>query len=289
MTDLRACAVAAHSRAGGIFLGDNLDVMRRLFDDHQRVHLTYADPPYKTGDDFYFKPRGGGPREFAFSDRWPSLDAYLTALRERLVAARDLLTEDGSLVLHVDPTHGHEVRRVLDSVFGPACFANEIIWRYRRWPTPARSFQRMHDALFLYRRNPKAEPRWTQLYEPLTPSTMARFGDRKKYKFNDGDRVRSVVTDEPSPGSRMSDVWDIPIIAPVSRERTGYPTQKPKALLERIISACSHEGDTVLDPYCGSGTTLVVAKRLRRTGIGIDISPLAVRVSRERLGLRETA
>lgn len=280
-----------------LFHGDNLDHMQRLHAAGTRAHLIYADPPFNTGRDFAFKPRDGGPEEHAYSDKWPSLDAFIAALRERAVAMRDLLTPDGCLVLHCDPETSHYVKVMLDGVFGRACFANEIVWRYRRWPSPSRHFQWSHDVLFRYVRTHNELPRWTQLYEPLAPNTVRGFGGKRQRKDwngksqerctgTDGRRV-PVATSEESVGAAMSDVWDLPFVGPVSKERTGYPTQKPEALLERIMTACSHPGDSVLDPYCGSGTTLAVAKRLNRKPIGIDASPVAVRVASKRLGLSD--
>lgn len=264
--------------------GDNLEVMRRLHAEGERVHLAYLDPPFNTGRDFTFKPRGAGPEEHAYSDRWPSLEAFVEALRERVAVVRDLLTPDGTMVLHVDPETSHYVKVMLDGVFGRQCFANEIVWRYRRWPTPARHFQRMHDVLLRYVRDPNVEPRWTQLYEELAESTRATWGDRKQRAVvKDGKRARSESTDAPSVGVAMSDVWEIPVIAPSGGERTGYPTQKPEALLERVVTGCSLPGDTVIDPYAGSGTTMAVAEKLGRRWIGIDASPVAVRVASERM------
>lgn len=265
--------------------GDNLEVMGTLLSAGTRVHLAYLDPPFCTGRDFAYEPPGGGLEEHAYSDKWPSLEAFIRALRERVALVRALLAPDGCMVLHADPATSHYVKVMLDSVFGRACFANEIIWRYRRWPTKAPHFQWMHDVLFRYVRDAREKPRWTQLHEPLAPSTVATWGKQKqRAQVQDGRRVRSTTTAELTPGAPMSDVWtDIGILAPVSSERTGYPTQKPEALLERIVTACSYELDTVLDPFAGSCTSGVVAERLRRSWIGIDYSPVAVRVGTTRL------
>jgi site-specific DNA-methyltransferase (adenine-specific) len=170
-------------------------------------------------------------------------------------------------------------------VFGPGCFASEIIWRYRRWPAKTVNFQRVHDVLLRYVKDPSVTPCFTTLYEPLAPSTLATWGDRKQRAVvgNDGRRARSSSTQEKTPGAPMGDVWDIGIVAPVARERTGYPTQKPEALLERVIQSCSGPGDWVLDPYSGSGTTLAVGARLGRRVMGMDNSPEALRVTQQRL------
>lgn len=261
--------------------GDNLPILRSIAPGS--VHLCYADPPFCTQRDFAYKPRDGGQEEHAYSDRWPSLDAFVATLRERVVAIHDVLAPDGCFILHCDPSTSHYVKVMLDGVFGRDCFANEIVWKYRRWPTPAKHFQWMHDVLLRYARTP-GSVRWNQLHEPLAASTVKTFGTRKqRADFSAGHRKPGQVEEE-SPGVAISDVWtDIGIIAPVAKERTGYPTQKPEALMERIIASCSHEGDTVLDPFAGSGTTLAVAQRMGRRWVGIDSSPVAVRVATERL------
>lgn len=262
-----------------IVCGDNLEVMRAM--PPACVHLVYGDAPYFTNRDFMTDD--GRP---AYSDRWPSLDAFVANLRDRCAAARDLLTDDGTLVLQVDPETSHYVKVMLDGVFGRECYRNEIVWRYRKWGSPTPNFQRCHDVLLRYARQP-ARQRWNQLYEPRSASTLATWGDgRVISKTIDGKRV-TVQTDEPSPGTQMSDVWEIPIVAPSGNERLGYPTQKPRALAERVIAACSHPGDVVLDPWSGSATHVSAAVHLGRSGIGIDLSPVAVEVGTARLR-RET-
>jgi site-specific DNA-methyltransferase (adenine-specific) len=188
-------------------------------------------------------------------------------------------------VVHVDPRTSHYVKVLCDEIFGDGAFASEIIWRYRRWPSKTLNFQRMHDVLLRYVRDPRATPRFVQLFEPLAPSTQSTWGAGKQRAVvgKDGRRLRSSTMAEASPGTPLGDVWDIGIIAPVARERTGYPTQKPEALLERLLTACTQPGDLVLDPYAGSATTLVVAARLGRRAVGIDESPVAMQIAQARL------
>ncbi|HEY3498122.1 MAG TPA: site-specific DNA-methyltransferase, partial [Polyangiaceae bacterium] len=221
----------------------------------------------------------------AFDDRWESLDAYLGALVERVAAARELLLPEGCLVLHVDPKTSHYSKVLCDEIFGVDCFASEIVWRYRRWPSKTRNFQRMHDVLLRYVRDPKAVPRFRQLYEPLAASTRATWGDRKQRAVVDasGRRLRSSSTADPTPGTPLGDVWEIGIVAPVAKERTGYPTQKPEALLERLVTSCTEPGDLVVDPYLGSGTTLAVCARLGRSALGIDLNRRSLEITRRRL------
>jgi site-specific DNA-methyltransferase (adenine-specific) len=205
----------------------------------------------------------------------------VAAIRARVERVRELLTDDGCMVLHVDPNTSHYLKVMCDEVFGPEAFSSEIVWRYRRWPAKTPNFQRVHDVLLRYVRDPECKPRFNQLYEPLAPSTRATWGDKKQVADYDknGRRYRSTKSAQRSPGVPMGDVWEISVIAPIARERTGYPTQKPLALLNRIVQSCSHEGDTILDPYAGSATTLHAARRLGRRAIGVDASPEAIEVS----------
>ncbi|MEZ4223405.1 MAG: site-specific DNA-methyltransferase [Polyangiaceae bacterium] len=293
-----ASAVLEHRRAGHpahmLIDGDNLLALSALTRRCAgQVTLAYLDPPFFTGrqHDRVERSRDEETGEMvrthrpAFDDRWDSLHDYLSALRDRLALTRELLTPDGCVVVHVDPKTSHYVKVICDEIFGPRAFASEIVWRYRRWPAKTLNFQRVHDVLLRYVRDPDQAPRFRQLYEPLAPSTLATWGTKKQRAVvgNGGRRVRSSTTEEATPGAPMGDVWDIGIVAPVSRERTGYPTQKPEALLERLIQALSHEDDLVLDPYAGSGTTVAVAARLGRRAIGIDASPEALSVARKRL------
>lgn len=259
--------------------GDNIEAMERLSADGRTFALCYADPPFMSGR-AWSMPDG----ELAFDDRWRNLTAYLQRLEETVVTARALLTEDGCLVLHVDSKVSHYAKVMLDGVFGRACFASEIVWRYRRWPTKTTNFQRVHDTLLRYRKSADVLPRWNQLYEPLAASTRAQWGaGKQRAVVVDGRRIRSSTSVEPSKGVPMGDVWYLGIVAPSSSERTGFPTQKPEALLSRLVEALTCPGDSVLDPYCGSGTTLAVCGRLGRSAVGIDSSPVAIRVARERL------
>lgn len=264
--------------------GDNLAVMRAA--PPASVHLVFGDAPYNTGETF--KMRSG---EVAYEDRFPSLEAYLEHLRERSAAARDLLTDDGCFVLQVDPNYSHYVKVMLDGVFGRDCYRNEIVWRYRRWPSPGPNFQRMHDTIFRYTKHSKQQ-RWNQLFEPLSPKTIAIHGTkRQKHAKTEAGRKWGKWTgpsEEESPGAYMSDVWEIGVIAPKSASRL-YPTQKPPEIARRIVSACSLPSDVVLDPWCGSGTHVSVAVELERLGVGIDQSAVAVRVAQERLRNEEAA
>lgn len=276
-----------------LYAGDNATALARLSATHrERVALVYMDPPFFTNRVHDAQLRKAGdtrrkeerPRQVAFDDRWADQAAYLEALGPRLVLARDLLAPYGSIVVHVDPKTSHYVKVLADEIFGPECFASEIVWRYRRWPSKTPNFQRVHDVLLRYRKDVREAPRWNALYEPLAASTVATWGTSKQRAvFDSGRRSRSSVTDEPSRGVPMGDVWDIGVIAPIAKERTGYPSQKPLALLRRLVIALSNPGDIVLDPYAGSGTTLVAAAEEGRRFIGIDQSEVAIETARDRL------
>ncbi len=284
---------------GRLLYGDNRAGLASLLPEmREKVALAYLDPPFLTNRAFEAiektkgAPRSGPlksrPKKFAFDDRWSSKAEYLEALAQRLVFVRELLAPYGSVVVHVDSKTSHYIKVMCDEIFGDDAFASEIIWRYRRWPSKTPNFQRVHDVLLRYRKDPTAKPRWNQPYEPLAASTLATWGTNKQRAVfeDDGRRSRSSTTEEPTRGVPMGDVWEIGVIAPVSRERTGYPSQKPEALLERLVSALSDPGDIVLDPYAGSGTTLAVAARLGRAFVGIDASDVALGIARTRLESR---
>lgn len=288
--------------ARGAFLhGDNLTSLASLTDElGEEVTLAYLDPPFLSGKayDAVVKdpsvPRAGPlkarPKRFAFDDRWESRGAYLEALGQRLVLVRELLAAHGSVVVHVDTKASHYVKVLGDEIFGEDAFVSEIIWRYRRWPSKTPNYQRVHDVLLRWRKDPRVPPRFNQAYEPLAASTLATWGTTKQRAVveRDGRRSRSSRTTEQTKGVPLGDVWDIGVIAPVARERTGYPSQKPEALLERLVTTLSDEGEVVLDPYAGSGTTLAVAARLGRRFVGCDQSEVSLETVSARLeGLGE--
>lgn len=308
------------SHPNALYAGDNLDVLRASIADDS-VDLVYLDPPFNTAQDYalLYGVRPERQREAkveAFGDSWAWDDAarmahaelvtgggavgraleglrllvgeggmlaYLVYMAPRLVELRRALKATGSLYLHCDPTASHYLKALLDGVFGPDAFRNEVVWRYRRWPAKSRRFQRMHDVLLFYGKT--REHRFTPLYgyEGLAESTLKTFGTKRQVAdFSSGHR-KPGQTDDESPGPPLSDVWDVKVIAPIAKERVGWPTQKPEALLERVILASSREGDVVLDPCCGSGTTLVVAQRFGRRFIGIDGSSVALHLTERRL------
>ncbi len=280
---------------GEVFFGDNLSILRALAPRlRESVTLAYLDPPFLTNRVHHATKKGKTLDDRvelpAFDDRWSDRAAYLEALGARLAAVRELLAPHGSVIVHVDPKTSHYVKVMCDEIFGDACFASEIVWRYRRWPSKTPNFQRVHDVLLRYRKDARVAPRWNTLYEPLAASTVATWGVKKQRAVyaESGRRARSSTTSEATAGVPLGDVWDIGVIAPVARERTGYPSQKPEALLERLLRSLSDPGDLVLDPYAGSGTTLSVAARLGRRFVGIDASEIAIETTKRRISALET-
>jgi len=234
-----------------IIEGDNLLVMRQLISDGLAMthapELVYMDPPFNTGIVQKGGMGFGGSDRLSYNDPTCDLMLFADELTLRAKVAWSMLPMQGSLVIHLDWRAVHYAKVHLDHCLGVKNFASEIIWRYRRWPAKTRNFQRMHDTLLRYVKSP-GDHTWNQLYEPLADSTMRAFGTgkqravfvesgRKTGKRQGLLRLKSEATAELSPGVPMSDVWDIGIVPPSGNERTGYPTQKPEALLERLILA----------------------------------------------------
>jgi site-specific DNA-methyltransferase (adenine-specific) len=214
-----------------------------------------------------------------------SLLAYLVSMTLRITEIHRVLKPTGSFYLHCDPTASHYLKLVLDAVFVPSGgdFKNEIIWHYKRWPAKSRHFQEMHDVIFFYVKT-KGQNTFNILLQELTAGTNKRWrGQKSRVEFVEGVRQVTQMTEEKSQGTPQDDVWDIPVINSQAKERMGYPTQKPEALLKQIIMASSNEGDIVLDAYCGCGTTVAVAEQLKRKWIGIDITYQSIALILRRL------
>ena len=244
-----------------LICGDNLDALKTIGDEN--IDLIYIDPPFNSEKDYEL-----------YNDKWNTMENYIAWMRPRVEELCRVLKPTGSFYLHCDWHAGHYLKIMLDDIFGYRNFQNEIIWYYRRWTNISSRFQRMHDIIFFYAKHRKFK--FNCLYQPFSEKTIHREisvdGVTNLKEKRDIDK-----------GIVMHDVWDIPYIHSQSKERLGYPTQKPEALLERIIKASSNKGDIVLDAFCGCGTTLVVAQKLKREWIGIDISPTAVKLAKARL------
>ncbi len=295
-----------------LYYGDNLDILRHYVKD-ESVDLVYLDPPFNSNADYnvLFAEQDGlssSAQIKAFEDTWRwdeaaavsyeevvvaggrvsqamqafrqllgtgDMLAYLSMMAPRLMELHRVLKPTGSLYLHCDPTAGHYLKVLMDAIFGPRNFRREVVWRsgwVSGFKTKTRNWIRNHDVLLYYLKDRKAD--WTfnkdKAYRPHAEGYERRGG---------GENPKGVAID---------DVWDeVPLYSPwiksFSQEKLGYATQKPKALLERIIDVSSNPGDTVLDPFCGCGTTIDAAQELGRNWIGIDITHLAVNLIRYRL------
>ena len=218
-----------------------------------------------------------------------AMRAYLAFMGPRLAEMHRVLSKNGSIYLHCDPTASHYLKGIMDAIWDQEnrskneFFRNEIVWSYRRWAAKHPNFQRMHDVILRYSKSTNVT--WNQLYEPRPESTVRRFGNKeiKSAYAPDGKRIPSEMMNKESKGVPLRDVWDISVIAPSGKERLGYPTQKPRALYERMIKASSNEGDIVLDPFCGCGTTIDAAHTLSRRWMGIDLTIMALDPMRHRL------
>jgi site-specific DNA-methyltransferase (adenine-specific) len=240
--------------------------------------LIYADPPFNSNRRVV---RQSNPA-MHFEDRYDGgLSGYLDFLRPRIVQMHRLLAPSGTMYVHLDWRTAHYVKVMLDELFGAENFLNEIIWRYRSGGHPGRWFARKHDTILSYARC-AGRHRFNQLRgEPYRTQDLLFDDDGRPYKSTRKGRVHFHRD-----GGVLSDVWDIPFLSTVSKERTSYPTQKPEALIERIVLASSNPGELIADFFCGSGTTLAVARRLGRRFLGCDDNPAAVDLTIRRLGLK---
>jgi len=349
-----------------LYYGDNLDILRRYIKD-ETVDLIYLDPPFKSSQEYnvLFKEQNGSRSAAqikAFGDTWrwdqaaakayqdvldfggrvaeamrafqtflggSDMMAYLAMMSPRLIELRRVLKDTGSIYLHCDPTASHYLKMLMDAVFGPVNFKNEIIWKRTSAHSDSATCGNAHDILLLYTKSDifvwnrqfrTYDQSYVESHYRYVDSSGRRYrtdnltagglsGGGYEYEWHGVEkvwrcpkermaelekegRIRYTRTgtaeyirylDEMS-GVSLQDVWtDIPPINPQARERLGYPTQKPESLLERIIKASSSEGDTILDPFCGCGTTIAVTQKLNRQWIGIDITQAAIVVIKKRL------
>ncbi len=267
-----------------LILGDNLGVMSALLPEYEgQIDFIYADPPFFTNRRYPVRVGRGEdsrrPDEWqlvdGYPDHWPNIEAYLDMLYPRLQLMHRLLAEHGTLYLHLDWHADHYARLLLDEIFGPERILNEIIWVYHG-PSPIRSaFNRKHDTILAYTKGREYTFNVDAVREPYNPNTIKTFASSPKAGFG---KVPDLER-----GKVPEDWWYFPVVARLHNERTGYPTQKPQALIERMILASSNPGDIVADFFCGAGTTAVVAAQLGRRFIASDISWRAIHTSRIRL------
>ncbi len=261
-----------------LILGDNLEILKNL--ESESVDLIYLDPPFFSNRN-YEVIWGDKGEVRSFEDRWSGgVDHYIAWLRERVEQMHRILKPTGSIFLHCD-WHADAYIRVfiLDKIFGQQNFRNEIIWCYRGGGSPRNDFGRRHDNIFRYSKTVNYIFNADKIRIPYQAEGLGRKDDAMWGKHKGTDKVY-----KPNPlGKIPEDWWTINPLNSNSPERIGYPTQKPEALLERIIQCASNEGDVILDPFVGGGTTVAVAERLKRQWIGIDQSVQAVKVSEMRL------
>lgn len=295
-----------------LYFGDNLEILRDKFPGEDGYFdLIYLDPPFNSNRNYNVLFKEGlvdsEAQTHAFEDSWhwtheaqgefdwlianasPAVSdlmqalrrvvgengndmlAYLTMMTRRLMELHRVLKPSGSIYLHCDPTASHYLKIVMDTIFGKQNFRNEIIWFYKTGGVSKRWYGRKHDTILFYSKSPQ------YLFNRQTEKSYLSH----KYGFT------GIEIKQDSQGYYtevgMRDVWDIPALRGNQPETLGYPTQKPEALLERIIEGSSNEESWILDPFCGCGTTVSVAERLKRNWVGIDISMLAVKLVERRL------
>jgi len=283
-----------------LYFGDNLDILREKFPD-ESIDLVYLDPPFFTQTD-WTKNRN------TFGDKWKDMNEYINFMSLRLKELHRVLKPTGTIYLHCDWHASHYLKIEMDKIFGYNKFRNEIIWHYTKMNNSTKSWISNSDSVFFYTKsdeytfNIQYSDEGSALYErfsdlidednklrwlkvktmkqQLLNSYVSSAKKRKGKELEDDD----VIIDFKNKGKKKYDnVWHIPLLKGNSDEYLGYPTQKPEEILIKIISASSNPGDIVLDPFCGSGTTCVVAKKLGRNYIGIDSSQDAINLAEKRL------
>jgi DNA modification methylase len=302
-----------------LYYGDNLEIIRNHIKD-ESVDLIYLDPPFNSNRDYNVIYDNALAQTKAFGDTWSqvsvkelrrmvyeqeqqrysaihsildgleiilynaqatdadkSMYAYLLNMGVRLVELHRVLKDTGSIYLHCDPTAGHYLKILMDAIFGRKNFRNEIVWCYASGGVSRKYFGKKHDIIFFYAKD-KEKYFFNTQYRPYSEGTMQRGLTNYKKNLNEKYELKKE-------GATQNDWWsDItPLLSPTSKERLGYPTQKPVALLDRIIQASCPQDGIVLDPYCGCGTTVASASNLGRRWIGIDITYVSIDLIQQRL------
>lgn len=273
-----------------LIFGDNLQVLKTLVEMKNRGELTnadgtpgvrvcYIDPPFASEREFR-----GGAGQAAYSDKVAGAE-FIEFLRKRLIFIRELLADDGTLYVHLDWKKGHYIKVVLDEIFGPSNFRNEIVWwYYNKYQGNINRFPSNHDSIYVYGQgpNPLFNPLMEERDEPAR--LIQRVWDPKKKKLVNAKDARGRVMYVEKDDRRIDDVWRIPMLQPAGRvEEMEYPTQKPEAVISLAIAAASSPGDLFLDAFMGSGSGCVAAEKLGRRWIGIDCGKLAVYVAQKKL------
>lgn len=286
-----------------ILWGDNLQVMGHLLRNFRgRVDLVYIDPPFDSKADYKktIELRGKEAtsdrtafEERQYGDIWTN-DEYLQFMYDRLILIRELLSDNGACYLHCDWHRGHQLRMLMDEVFGPSRFQNEIVWNYSGWNKRNQTYyNRRHDTIYYYSRgdspyfDPYRRP-WAskEAYVAARKQKVLVDDDGREYVLSDaggGQRIKRYLEEALAEGSHIDDVWDLDKLNNSDKEHVDYPTQKPERLLDRIIQSSCPPGGLVFDCFMGSGTTQAVAMKLGRRFIGADINLGAIQTATKRL------
>ena len=303
-----------------LYYGDNFDILKKLAKEKKPfIDLIYIDPPFNSKRNYnilfqdLIKSQENSNKitaqKEAFKDTWSNIEitdtldelkqldnrnihrflsenrhiftdsqvSYLTMLSVRIFLMRKLLKETGSLYLHCDPTMSHYIKILLDIIFGVKNFRNEIVWCYASPSGALNTFPKKHDTIFFYTKDEKYFFRNQYIKHK---SGIHNTGKTWKFDYSIGEEGKKEIEEK---GKKVEDWWiDIYPVDRVRKERLGYPTQKPEALLERIIKASSDEGDVIADFFCGCGTSITVAEKLKRNWIGVDINHLAIGLIEEK-------
>ena len=264
--------------------GDCLNELLNV--DTDSIDMVYLDPPFFTNRNHSSITRDRKTK-FCFSDIWQDLSDYAEFMEVRIQQIHRVLKDTGSIFVHCDASANFILRPLLDDIFGKKQFRSEIIWTYKRWSNSAKGLLPAHQTIFFFSKTDKYK--FNRIYGEYSETTnidqilQLRVRDEHGVSTYATDKEGNVIFGGEKKGVPLSDVWDIPFLNPKAKERTGYPTQKPVLLLERIIELTTDRGDLILDPFSGSGTTLVAAKILGRNYIGIDSSKEAVELAQSRL------
>ena len=295
-----------------LILGDNLAILQNI--PKESVDLIYLDPPFFSNRTYEVIWGDDGEKR-SFEDRFAGgIDHYISWLTIRVRQMHRILKDTGSIFLHCDWHANAEIKTdILNKIFGRNNFRNEIVWCYKSRPQSKRYFGRKHDTIFYYTKSENYTFNWEKVVRELSDITIGKYRlkdeDGRLYRLQGrgikDSPIRSakdvaskweisnpelVVRDylDEKIGVALEDWWgDIDMVNQNSKDRIGYPTQKPEALLQRIIECATNEGDVVLDPFVGGGTTIAVADRLKRKWIGIDQSVMAIKVSDLRMQKRQ--
>ncbi|AWM12751.1 site-specific DNA-methyltransferase [Flavobacterium sediminis] len=267
-----------------IYHGNCVEKLKEIKENN--IDLIYFDPPFFTQRKHILKNKDNS-KTYEFDDKYDSIEEYLTLIENVLLESKRVLKNTGSVFLHCDKTASHNIRVVMDKVFGRENFQSEIIWSYKRWSNSKKGLLNSHQVIFFYSKTHNFKFNTVYTEYSTTTNLDQILQDRERDKNGKSvykkDKNGNIILGKEKKGVPLSDVWDIPYLNPKAKERTGYPTQKPVLLINQILNIATDEGDLIVDPFCGSGTTCVSAKYLKRNFIGFDISMEAVKLANSRL------